>query len=268
MRIVVVLLAAAGLAGNCGAQEATKFPSDPASPIAPWTVAEAFRVGQFNGTIWSLSIEFHQPDHPLLKRTDLAAAFKAFVEADHPELTRDDDRKNLSLLKEHSEVFAQVFGRIPDISGEPRIDILDDGKNRALLMARRGEARCLIVPTLAVPTVYNTLRTEDRERATKVATSIAIPALRALASIDGLQSSGVTCVGVGVSYASKNFASKLGLDSMPKTEYVGVVASIADLQLFAAGELAEEELLGRSDVFLQDRTMIAEVKKVMMGVRP
>jgi hypothetical protein len=270
MRILrrLALTIAVAVVLPCFAESTKQWPSNPTSPTAPWSLAEAAALGHFNGATWSLSIEYKKEDYPLLSRDEFIANLAASADADPAAEKRADRRANRRLLKANLDATEAVVRAVPSIVGETLIALLGKGDD-SVLFARRGETRCLIVPTLGVAEVYNTLRMEPKERAQKIATMVALPALRAMSEVDKLDKAGIKCIGVGVSFGAKSFAAGgPPLADMTMSEFLQVTGLVSDVRLLAKGELAEEELLGRVDVFSQDRTMGPEVKKILLGVRP
>lgn len=126
------------------------------------------------------------------------------------------------------------------------------------IVGQRGTETCVVLSTFMSTKVYNTIQLTARARASTVFHDNAMPILRAMGRADGVE--GVTCIGVSISYGSKNFLDRSVMAT--KGETLVVLAPLAVARQFAGGDLTEDDLLAKADVYLADRdaTDLTKVK--------
>ncbi len=124
-------------------------------------------------------------------------------------------------------------------------------------------ALSLIINSLFVDNVYNTLRLTARQRATKVIEEYVLPQL--IVFIYRFKSSEIKYFGLTCVYGSKTFG-----DTDPvatKGEYVAFMASRKAISNYVTHKITEDELLNAADIYICDRTMgIGEIKKVKLQI--
>ncbi len=121
------------------------------------------------------------------------------------------------------------------------------------VLAHKGST--YLVAHVAVDTVYNTLRLSPKQRAAKVATGIALPALRAMHKALGANPDGVA---VFVTYGSRDFSD----ESSTQGECVGILAARSDVKSFVDGDLSDVALAAKSQVLISDRSAMFDFVKV------
>jgi len=125
-----------------------------------------------------------------------------------------------------------------------------EGTSPITVVETPNESIVLLGP-LALDTVFNTLRTTARERAATVVTSEALPALKSLVAAIGTTDV-FPRLAVTVVYGSKNLAGQSDVLNL-KAEAVTIIAPRLLLLGFSKGELTEDEVVEKSDIFLMDR---------------
>ncbi len=112
--------------------------------------------------------------------------------------------------------------------------------------------------------VINTLRLSTaRQRAVKMASSHALPAIRAVA--DALEGTDVRTVALFVTFGTKDFSDDSVLAT--KAETLGVISSAADARAFHNGDLSDTEFLRKATVLISDRDASLEFTKTELQLQ-
>jgi hypothetical protein len=118
-------------------------------------------------------------------------------------------------------------------------------------------SKLFLIKGIASTDIYNTLKLTSRQRASKIITSSIIPSLKSLKPILNKE---FDYVGLGVVFGSKDFSDKSALAL--KEEYVFFIAPKSKIIDFNNNKITEDELIQSADVYISDREMSYDVKKV------
>ena len=118
-------------------------------------------------------------------------------------------------------------------------------------------SKLFLIKGIASTDIYNTLRLTSRQRASKIITSRIIPSLKSLKPILNKE---FDYVGMGVVFGSKDFSDKSALAL--KEDYVFFIAPKSKIIDFNNNKITEDELIQSADVYISDREMSFDVKKV------
>jgi len=122
-------------------------------------------------------------------------------------------------------------------------------------------SKLFLLKGIASTDIYNTLRLTSRQRASKIITSRIIPSLKSLKPI---LSKEFDYVGMGVVFGSKDFSDKSALAL--KEDYVFFIAPKSKIIDFNNNKITEDELIQSADVYISDREMSFDVKKVKIAL--
>ncbi|HEY2322863.1 MAG TPA: hypothetical protein VGJ82_08365, partial [Thermoanaerobaculia bacterium] len=124
-------------------------------------------------------------------------------------------------------------------------------------------SKCFVA-LIATGDVINTLRlATPRQRAVKMASSHALPAIRAVA--DELEGTDVKTVAVFVTFGTKDFTDDSVLAT--KAETLGLVSSAADARAFHNGDISDSEFLRKATVLISDRDTSLEFTKTELQMQ-
>ena len=118
-------------------------------------------------------------------------------------------------------------------------------------------SKLFLIKGIASTDIYNTLRLTSRQRASKIITSRIIPSLKSLKPILNKE---FDYIGLGVVFGSKDFSDKSTLAL--KQDYVFFIAPKSKIIDFNNNKITEDELIQSADVYISDREMSYDVKKV------
>lgn len=123
-------------------------------------------------------------------------------------------------------------------------------------------AMTLLVSGAFIDNIYNTLKLTSRQRATKVVTTYILPTLKSFANnFKGkeIKYFGITCV-----YGSKDFSSEN--HNSIQAEFVAFIAPSKVIKKYVSNDITEDELVDAADVFICDRDMVTEMKKIKLSL--
>jgi hypothetical protein len=152
----------------------------------------------------------------------------------------------------------KFFPSAPKILGETYPEFLIT-RGSPVLFGQGDNGVCVFVPGIAVGTILNTLRADERARAWRMASTIGLPLLSTLAN--AFEQSDVDCVGVGVTYGTKVFGSSEDDVLNLRPEFVAIFASKSQALAFSRTQLAEEDLLEKADGYVLTRD-VTDLKKI------
>lgn len=223
---------------------------DPLAGLDDFDVVKFY--GGMSKTSWSLAIEHRHADYPAKTAKELAADVEV-----------DDfygDRDELQPYKSAMAVIATRLGFL----GDSLTYFLYGGKHTRVpfTVARYKDQKCFVA-FIATDTIYNTLRLSSaKQRASKLATTHGLPALRDLAK--SLRDADVTALAVFITYGTKDFLDKGALATKP--EVLALVASKEDVLAFADGELTDSELVARAATLVSEREATFDFTKVNLNL--
>jgi hypothetical protein len=222
----------------------TAVPTPSPTPTPSLDSLDDFEVAKsdsarFSKTIWSLTLNYHQPEYPAKTALDLSA------DLDKPEIL--DEHKE---LRPYQRELKTITLRMGVLGGSLTYFLY--GKDRwvfPLRLVRYKQTKCLVA-YVASDTVYNTLRLNSaKQRAAKAASSNALPILRELART--LKDTDINTVAVFVTYGTKDFLEKSV--GATKAEILAILSSKSDAQAFADGEQSDTDFLKKALVLISDR---------------
>jgi hypothetical protein len=116
---------------------------------------------------------------------------------------------------------------------------------------RKGNVETLIISSVASHSIYNKLRLDGKARALKEFHSTAVGAL--IAMYRGLSETPLKNYGVVVIYGASDFSEESTVGPLARrTEVLAVVSGRESCEKLAEGEITEQELADRSDIFVAD----------------
>jgi formylmethanofuran:tetrahydromethanopterin formyltransferase len=118
-------------------------------------------------------------------------------------------------------------------------------------------SKLFLIKGIASTDIYNTLRLTSRQRASKIITTRIIPSLK---SLNPILNKEFDFIGFGVVFGSKDFSDKSALPL--KEDYVFFISTKSKIIDFNNNKITEDELIQSADVYISDREMSFDVKKV------
>jgi hypothetical protein len=256
--VALLVVIPSGITVPCRAEEPF-HPSKTKSPLQEeFDVIESHFTDK---TAWNVSVEYAHPEYPLKSNGDVINAVEQWAQsaqlidrckgyiAEHELVTAELPR--LKLLLDDMSMIGRSIGHF----------LYADTILLPVRFARRDTATTLLITGIASESVYNTLRTTSNSRAARVVQSMIIPTMRSF--VEAFHGSKVGRYGMCVTYGSKNFIEDDTYGNQ-EAETVAFVAPANAARRFVSGEITEDELLNASDVYLSDRDLRMDFKKVKL----
>ena len=134
-----------------------------------------------------------------------------------------------------------------------------DSRGPAMVCTYHDSLKVFLITDIAVETVYNTLVLTSRQRAAMIITKYISTSIK---SLKPMLNKEFGYVGIGISYGSKDFSDESNRSI--KAEYVVLLIPNNKASQFINGNITEDELIDKSDVYLSDRDMngMGDIKKI------
>lgn len=188
--------------------------------------------------LWSLALNYKQDSSSAKTSEDVKT-----------DLASDDFFREHQLLLPYRSRLSSIATRL-GIFGESITYFLYGEKGTFPFDVVDYKGSKCFVAIIATSDVYNTLRLSSAKlRAAKVASSHALPALRALAS--ELSGTDITTVAVFVTFGTKDFLDESALATQP--ESVAVLSRLSDARAFEQGDMSDTEFIRKATVLISDR---------------
>jgi hypothetical protein len=124
--------------------------------------------------------------------------------------------------------------------------------------------RALGINSIASDTVFNTLKLNEYQRASKLITQIIFPYIKKLR--ENLKGSSFEYFIIGLCYGSKNFLEKSEVLNL-KSEMLITIFSLKDISLFAEGQITDQDLIDKSVIYLSGRDDIATSRRIKINLQ-
>ena len=149
------------------------------------------------------------------------------------------------LVSKYKEGFVRLLDNLKYIGDEEGRFLYGD-ESIPVGFARTNGSLTLVLSAIASGKVYNTLRTSDKTRASKVVASVILPVIRELT--ETVPTDQIRYFAIEVCYGSKDFSD----EDMPGAEGEIVITVVPSerAKQFAGASLSREQLLNWSDVYI------------------
>ena len=115
----------------------------------------------------------------------------------------------------------------------------------------------LLLSSVYIDNVYNTIKLSSRQRATKVLTTYLIPQFKKIS--ENFVDSDIKYFGFTAVYGSIDLVDET---SKPKAELVAIVAPYTLIKKYVQGSITEDEIVAGSEIWISDRDAITDFKKI------
>jgi hypothetical protein len=239
-------------------QQASKGPAKaPAAAVPPMLDLESVAkvVGGFmiccdTKQLWSLTVQYHDKLYPPKDGEHAAADISEIVHENRA-------RRALKLPPDDGDLIEKYQADISRLLFHFSAPLLYN--REPVRFALRDNNLTLILASLGSTNIYNTLRLDAKERATREIQATVLPAIKRFAIVS---STDIKNFGLVVAYGSKDFSDELSTEG----EIVALVASSDSCRKLADAELTEEQFVDMADVYLIDRDTIFDVRKIKVSI--
>ena len=124
--------------------------------------------------------------------------------------------------------------------------------------------RALGINCIASDTVFNTVKLNEYQRASKLITQILFPYVKDLH--ENLRGSSFEYFIVGLCYGSKNFMEESDVLNL-KSEMLIAIFALKDIKLFIEGQITDQDLIDKSAIDLSGRNDIATSRRIKINLQ-
>jgi hypothetical protein len=227
-------------------------------------IKDIFGFLAFDRNDWDLYGHYNDEKYTPIKAENVIDDIDKYISKPPTTDRHNGDIKEFNLIKKYRNNFDSAFNELKLLG----IDQLGEffytqDISLPIHFGLYGDtALSIIISGAYIDNVYNTLKLTSKQRATKVITTYILPSLKAFSenfSTKDIKYFGMTCL-----YGSKDFSSDEALNT--KGEYVAFIASSKLIQKYVAGDLTEDDLVDAADIYVSDRDMITEIKKIKIVI--
>lgn len=215
-------------------------------------ISEVLRDEAFGTTIWSLSIQHESKEYKAISHKDYSYALNNFLEYS-PQSEYQQALRYKTEMKNSFKWFTVYCDNIakflPNSSKRPIPFRFADNNGK----------KCVILSDIASSSVYNTLRSTSTSRASTVLISCIIPKIRFF--YQAFEQTDFEYFGFIIFYGSKDFSEKSDVLNL-KAEMLALIIPKDKCLQFIDGLITESEFIGNCDVYLTDRDMMFDYKKI------
>ncbi len=214
----------------------------------------------FDRTSWSLYGNYNETKYAPTKAENVMQDIDQFLSKNKTTDERNGEVAEFNLVKKYRNNIDSTFQQL-QLFGTDQLGQFFYLKPSSIPIrfALYGDtALTMLISGIYIDNVYNTLKLTSRQRATKVITSYLLPQLKVFAK--SFSNKEIKYFGFAAVYGSKDFASNSALAT--KAEFVSFVAPSSIIKKYATGDLTEDELVNSADVYVSDRDMVVDVKKI------
>jgi len=238
-------------------QDTVLVPTTP--PLIP--LMSVLNEGTFAEILWSLGIDLKQSEYRPKSNEEVLKDFDQWLlSKPNKERWRGEIAEYNFALK-YKETIKKIIDRLSFIGSERGMFLCDKSSIPISPRFAQGENGIVFLVTgVGSPTVYNTLRTTPKSRAAKIISSKILPEMQAF--YDFFKDSDINYCGMTVIYGSQDFSDKSISGVSLKAEVVTLIVSSDNCKKFVEGVITEDQLIDLSDIYLKDRDMGFNVKKI------
>jgi hypothetical protein len=223
-------------------------------------IKDVFQVNNFERTTWELYSKYNNKEYAPVRSSDVIKYVDIYLSKN---LTRDDrngEIKEFNLIKRYRSNLDSFFQRLGIIGSDQLGEFLfDKDISVPVQFGLYGDtALSLIISGIFIDKIYNTLKLTSKQRASKILTTYILSSLKYFVTTfkeNDIKYFGMTCF-----YGSKDFSDESSFGT--KGEFIGFIAPGSIIKKYVSGDLTEDELVNASDIYISDRDMITDIKKI------
>lgn len=123
------------------------------------------------------------------------------------------------------------------------------------------DSKALLFHSLIYGSTFNTLQLNERDRATRIATEIIIPAIKQIAQKTPAT---IKYIGCSACYGSKDFSEKT---ETAKSDFLLIIVPVSLVKEYISCYITEDDFLEKSDIYLSTRDYFSDIKKIKLSIK-
>jgi hypothetical protein len=226
-------------------------------PLVP--LISVLNVGTFVETLWSLGVGLDQPEYKPKSNEEVLKDFNQWL-LSKPKVERwKGEIAEYNFALKYKENIKKIIDHLSFIGSE-RGMFLYNKMEIPVRFAQAETGMVFLVTGVGSSTVFNTLRTTPKSRAAKIISTKILPEMETF--YDFFKDTDIKYCGMAVVYGSEDFSDESISRVSLKAEVVTLVVSSENCKKFVDGIMTEDQLIDLSDIYLKDRDMGFNVKKI------
>lgn len=223
-------------------------------------IKDVFNVNSFERTTWELYSNHNHKEYAPVRSGDVIKYIDKYLSKTLTKDGRNGEIKEFNLIKKYRSNLDSIFQRFGLLGSDQLGEFLFDKDISVPVQfgLYSDSALSLIISGAYIDNVYNTLKLTSKQRATKVLTTYILSSLKSYAKSfndNEIKYFGMTCI-----YGSKDFSDESPLAT--KAEFLAFIAPVSLIRKYVSGDLTEDELVNTSDIYVCDRDMVTDIKKI------
>jgi hypothetical protein len=202
------------------------------------TIQERLPLLAMETSKWSLAVQYHHKDYPLLDPKQIA-------EQVLKTRSKESSFNKNSVVESHKTSLSKFFRSI-QFNGDEEIKFLGS-ETPPIEVANKDGQLCLIITDFACTKVYNTLRLTEKQRAAKILISYILPIWSKVD--EALYDSKIPFYCVCYFYGSRDFSDESFLPRGSE-EILAMIVSRENVHEFANGKISQEKLIHLSELYI------------------
>ena len=252
--LIIILLTFSSLS-QIQSQDTEETTAPP--PLLP--LISVLNRGTFADVLWGLGIDLNEPEYKPKSSEEVLKDFNEWLQSKPQEESWIGEITEYNFAIKYKENIKEIVDHFSFIGSE-RGMFLYNKKEIPLRFAQVENGIVFLVTGIGSSTVYNTLRTTSKSRASKIISAKILPEIGTF--YDFFKDTDIKYYGMTVIYGSKDFSDKSISGLSLKAEVVTLVVSSENCKKFSEGIITEDQLIDLSDIYLKDRDMGFKVKNI------
>lgn len=242
-----------------GQQDATNTELDRSKLL---NVKEVVKMMTFHKLQWTLA-SYNDIQHQPTSAEYVISEIDNFLSIIPTEGDSQEKIAEFYFLKKYRDNIDKLFQELQFFGGQSGAFIYDKKIDTPVhFCTSQDSSLVVLISSVFIEDVYNTLRLTSKQRATKVITTYI---LNSLASFEkSFSETDIDYYGISCIYGSRNFVEDNSFRTKP--EVITFIASAELIKKYIDWELTEDELVEAADIFISDRDMLMDVKKIKINI--
>ncbi len=236
--------------------EAQQVGKSTLSPLMTFLTREVWTVG----IDWEVTIAGRTTDEvPLPKSSEeILKDFEKWLQKKPEKSIDKEEISKYNLALKYKDNIKKVFDKLGLIGNETG-KFLNDKNDIPIYFTEMNNNIVFFVTRVGSDKVFNTLRTSSKNRAAKIIQSMILPVMKSFQ--DSFKGSNIKYYGIIIGYGSKDFSDESDALNL-RPEVLAFIVSSENCRKFSEGIITEDQLIDSADIYLSDRDMRHQIKKI------
>lgn len=225
-------------------------------PLMTFLTREVWTVG----INWEVTVAGITTDEVPLPRSgaDTLKDFEEWLQKKPESTASKEEISRYNLTLKYTDNIKKIFDELGLIGNETG-KFLHDKNDIPIYFAEMKNNIVFFVTSVGSDKIFNTLRTSSKNRAAKIIQSMILPVMKSFQ--DSFKGSNIKYYGIIIGYGSKDFSDESDALNL-RPEVLAFIVSSENCRKFSEGIITDDQLIDSSDIYLSDRDMRHQIKKI------